>query len=66
MDDIELVVLHHFGGYVRGDVISDKAKITRRPRSRANGRTGCADGHRLPPLRPKHMNVARAHKSRWN
>ena len=27
MDDIELIVRDHFGGYVRGDVISDKAKI---------------------------------------
>lgn len=27
MDDIELVVLGHFDGYVRGDVISDKEKI---------------------------------------
>lgn len=27
MDNIELVVLHHFDGYVRGDVISDIAKI---------------------------------------
>ena len=27
MDDIELVVLSHFDGYVRGDVISDKIKI---------------------------------------
>jgi hypothetical protein len=25
-----------------------------------NGRTGCADGHRLPLLRPKHINVMSA------
>ncbi len=27
MGDIDLVVLHHFDSYVRGDVISDKDKI---------------------------------------
>jgi hypothetical protein len=27
MDDVELVVLGHFDNYVRGDVITDKAKI---------------------------------------